>query len=242
MSIKKSNIGMLLLATLFICIIFVSFASAQENSKVDSNRFIVEQGLIDALNSKTDKVSTNDVIANYCKANKDKISIPDTHVNYSKRYQLKDGSNITFTNIGFSIDTLKNDTTKIQSISNNNLMTSKTTYSTSPLVYTHSCYSISGNEIIRLTVKGYFTYDYNSVVGHRTDAYYTRFGLFNVWEVSSWTSGAHQVSGSQAEVYSHGRFTFGYTVLGNYINIANYYMEANIECDKSGHYWGQSVG
>jgi len=197
---------------------------------------------MDALNSKTDNMSTNDVIANYCKANKDKISIPDTHVNYSKRYQLEDGSNITFTNIGFSIDTLKKDTTKIQSISNNSLMTPKSTYSTPPLIFNHSCYSISGNEIIRLTVKGYFTYNYNSVVGHCTNAYYTKFGLLNPWSVSSWTYGAQQVSGSQAEVYSHGRFTFGYWAFGNYIEVANYYMEADIECDSSGHYWGQSVG
>jgi hypothetical protein len=245
MSIKKSNIGMLLLATLFICMVLVSSASAQENSKASSKPSIVEQGLIDALNLKTDNMSTNDVIANYCKANKDKFSKPDTHVNYSKRYQLKDGSNITFTNVGFSIDTIKTeklDTTKTQSMSDNSLVTSQSTQSTLPLKFTHSCYSISGNEIIRLTVKGYFTYNSNSVVGHRTDAFYTKYGLFNVWSVSSWTSGAHQVSGSQAEIYSHGRFTFGYWVLSNYIEVANYYMEANIECDKSGHYWGQSVG
>jgi hypothetical protein len=245
MSIKKFNIGMLLLATSFICIVLVSSASAQENSNVNNKPTILEQGLMDALNSKTDKMSTNDVIASYFKENKDKISMPDTHVKLSKRYQLKDGSYITFTNIGFSIDTLeeeKLDKTKIQSISSNSLVTTQSTYTTPSLKYTHGCYSISGNEIISLTVKGYFTYDYNSVVGHCTDAYYTKYMLFNIWSLSSWASGAQKVSGSQSEVYAHGRFTMGFWVLNNYIEMANYYMESSIQCDKSGHYWGQSVG
>lgn len=116
--------------------VLVSSASAQENSNVNSKPFILEQGLMDALNSKTDKMSTNDVIANYFKENKDKISIPDPHVNYSKRYQLKDRSNITFIDIGFSIDSLKEeklDQTKILSTSNNSLVMRLTTYSTNPL-------------------------------------------------------------------------------------------------------------
>jgi hypothetical protein len=106
--------------------VFVSTVSAQDNLTTSVKPSELEQGLIDALNSNTKNLATDDVIANYCEANKDKISASeDDNVsgNNSRIYQLEDGSNITFTNRGhFLIDNLKVNNNTIQLINKENEM------------------------------------------------------------------------------------------------------------------------
>ena len=58
-------------------------------------------------NSNKNNLDTDDVVANYCKANKDKIPTLTNEAFSAKNklslktYKLKDGSNVTFTNKGF---------------------------------------------------------------------------------------------------------------------------------------------
>jgi hypothetical protein len=104
---RKFGIGALLAAMLLVSMAFVPTAVAQENTKTSDKPSQLEQGLIDALNSNKNNLDTDDVVANYCKANKDKIPILTNEAFSAKNklslktYKLKDGSNVTFTNKGF---------------------------------------------------------------------------------------------------------------------------------------------
>jgi hypothetical protein len=93
---RKFGIGALLAAMLLVSMAFVPTAVAQENTKTSDKPSQLEQGLIDALNSNKNNLDTDDVVANYCKANKDKIPIL-TNETFSaknklslKTYKLKD--------------------------------------------------------------------------------------------------------------------------------------------------------
>lgn len=203
------------------------------------------------LNSNTKNASADDVIADYFKTNKDKISIQKNGTisgkTYSRTYQLKDGSNITFTNQGFSIDTLtkeKLNPSTIQSTNKNNIVTLNWVVPpayTPSLTYTHALYNYVGTKYLSITVQGYFGYDYNSVVGYCTDGWYSKYMYFNPWQVSNWEKGARSVSSTTQEVYADGRFTAGFTVGGNYFEIDNKYIKAYIRCDKMGKYYSGYV-
>lgn len=243
---RKLGTEMLLLAVLLVSVVFLPAASAQEYIKTSDKPSELEQGLINALNSNTKNSPIDDVIADYFKANKDKISIQKNSAisdkNYSKRYQLKDGSNITFTNEGFSIGILKEvNKNTIQSGNKSNRMNPQWVVPpayTPSLSYTHNWYNYAGTKYLGLTTQGYFGYDYNSVKGYCTDAWYSKYIPLNPWQVSNWVKGSQSISSSTAEIYGSGRFTWGYTVAGNYIEIDNRYLKAYIRCDKMGRYYG----
>jgi hypothetical protein len=100
---------------------FVSTVSAQDNLTTNVKPSELEQGLIDALNSDTKNLAADYVIANYCKANEDKISTSENNnvssKSNSRTYQLESGSNITFINHGnFLINDLKVDNNTIQPV------------------------------------------------------------------------------------------------------------------------------
>lgn len=130
----------------------VPVVSAQEELTASEKPSEWEQGLIDNLNSNAKSLSTDKVILNYCKANKDKISIlkSDTASDKSnlRTYELKDGSDITITNENFFF------VTSTKKEPNNKLITqSTTTTRTSGLDYTdtitasQSFYNLMGGRL-----------------------------------------------------------------------------------------------
>ncbi|WP_235284784.1 hypothetical protein [Methanosarcina sp. 2.H.T.1A.6] len=70
----RITIGILLL-TMLVGMALIPAASAQEELTASEKPSEWEQGLIDALNSNTKSLPTDDVVLNYCEANKDKVSI-----------------------------------------------------------------------------------------------------------------------------------------------------------------------
>lgn len=243
--IKKSNIGTLLLAMLLVCMVFVPAVSAQENSKTSDKPSELEQGLIDALKSNTN-LSTDDVVANYCKANKDKISISESDTasdkNNSRTYQLKDGSNITFTNRGyFLIDSLKEDSNDntgqpIDTKSEMNSQSGDNLLYTPTLTSSVSEYNWLGWKLFTVRTQGYFGYDHKSVQPYHIDSWYVHNMPFNLWQISNWENGAHMISSSTAEVYGQGNFHYGFEYNGNSLTVQNYYVKVYLSCDQNGNY------
>lgn len=236
---KKIGSGTLLFAMLLVCMVLVPAVSAQENSKTSDKPSQLEQGLIDALNSNT-KLSTDNMIANYCKANKDKISKNSFSSNNPSRYQLKDGSNITFTKDGYIvIDSSKEEANKYTTQPNNknNRMNPQWVVPpayTNTITYSVTWYNYLGWKLFTVYTKGYFGYDYNTVEAYHTDSWYTKYIVFNPWEVANWQEGAQPTSSTTAEVYCKGRFSWGYTVAGNYIKVQDKYIKLYISCNKYG--------
>ncbi|KKF98206.1 hypothetical protein [Methanosarcina mazei] len=70
---KRFGIGILILVILLVGMTLIPAVSAQEISKISKKPSELEQGLIDSLNSNKKNLSTEDVVANYVKANKDKF-------------------------------------------------------------------------------------------------------------------------------------------------------------------------
>lgn len=241
---KKSNIGILLLAILLVCMVFVPAASSQENLKTSSKPSELEKGLIDTLNSNTKNLPTEDVIENYFKANEDKISIPENDTvsdkNDSRTYQLKDGSNITFTNRGyFLIDDLKVNNNTIQPINKESEMNSQSGVNllyTPPLKSSVSEYNRFGWKLFTVSTQGYFEYDYKSVQPYFDNSWYVHNMPFNLWQISNWEEGAHMISSSTAEVYGQGNFHYGFEYNGNGLIVQNYYVKVYLSCDQNGNY------
>ncbi|WP_052722706.1 hypothetical protein [Methanosarcina sp. WWM596] len=158
---KRNKIGLsiLVLATLLVGMMLVPSVSAQEELKVSDKPSELEQGLIDALNSNTNKLSTDDVIANYVKVNKDKISINDLkekdtvsgQINL-RTYQLKDGLYITFTDGSYFF------ITGVEEETNNKVATqtvSIASVSTTPIITGYKeLYSWTGIKVYTITQKG----------------------------------------------------------------------------------------
>ena len=151
--------------------VFVSTVSAQDDLTTNVKSSEMEQGLIDALNSDTKSLAADYVIANYCKANEDKISTPeDNNVSgksNSRMYQLEDGSNITFTNRGnFLIDNLKVNNNTIQPVNKENkmnLQSEDNSLYTPSLISSVSEYNSLGWKLFTVYTQGYFGYDNKSV-------------------------------------------------------------------------------
>jgi hypothetical protein len=243
--IKKSNIRILLLAILFVYIMFVPAAGAQENLKMSDKPSQLEQGLIDALNSNA-KLSTDDVVANYCKANNDKIPAL-TNETFSaknklslKTYQLNDGSNITFTNKGFFlIDNLEVNNNTIQPIdikSEMNPQSGDNSLFTPSLNSSVSEYNKFGWKLFTVCTEGYFEYDHKSVQPYHTDSWYVHKMPFNLWQISNWEKGVHIISNDTAEVYGQGNFHYGFEYNGNGLIVQNYYVKVYLLCDQNGNY------
>lgn len=236
----------LLAILLLVCLVFVPTAAAQENLKTSENLSEFEQGLVDALNSNTENLSTDDIIKNYCKVNKDKISMQkndtDSDENNSRIYQLKDGSNITFTDQGyFLIDNLKEEVNNntVQPTNEKSEVNSRSLENTdyTPIL-THSVseYNFLGWKLFTVTTKGYFGYDHKSVQPYHTESWYLHNMPFNLWQISNWENGVHTISSNTAEVYGQGNFHYGFEYKGNSITVQNYYVKVYLSCDKDGNY------
>ncbi len=158
MSRNKITIGILFL-TMLVGMALIPAVNAQEELTASEKPSEWEQGLIDALNSNTKTFSTDDLILNYCEANKDKISILKNNTASEKSklrtYELKDGSDITFTNENFFF------VTNMTEEPNNKTITQSTTAATSSvnLDYTdtitasQSFYNIMGGRLFTIYQK-----------------------------------------------------------------------------------------
>lgn len=234
----------MLLEILLICMVFVSTVSAQDDLTTNVKPSELEQGLIDALNSNTKNLATDYVIANYCKANEDKISTSeDNNVSgksNSRIYQLEDGSNITFTNRGyFLIDNLKVNNNTIQPVNKENkmnLQSEDNSLYTPSLISSVSEYNSLGWKLFTVYTQGYFGYDNKSVQPYHVDSWYVHNMPFNLWQISNWEDGTDIISNSTAEVYSQGNFHYGFEYKGNSLTVQNYYVKVYLSCDQNGNY------
>ncbi len=234
----------MLLAILLLCTMFVSIVSAQDNLTAKVKPSELEQGLIDVLNSDTKNLAADYVIANYCKANEDKISISeDNNVSSksnSRTYQLESGSNITFINHGnFLIDDLKVDNNTIQPVNKENemnLQSEDNSFYTPSLISSVSEYNSFGWKLFTVYTQGYFGYDNKSVQPYHVNSWYVHNMPFNLWQISNWKEGTDIISNSTAEVYSQGNFHYGFEYKGNSLTVQNYHVKVYLSCDQNGNY------
>jgi hypothetical protein len=217
----------------------VPAVSAQEELTVSDKPSELQQGLIAALNSNT-KMPVDEIVSNYCKANKDIISKNSFVSDNSSVYRLKDGSNITFTNEGYIvIGSLKEEANNKTMQPDNekgevNSMSLVDPVYTDTITYSVSWYNYLGGKIFTVYTKGYFGYDFISVEPHHVDSWYQKHIIFNPWQVSDWQEGGQTTSSTTAEVYGSGRFSWGYTIANNYFAIQDKYIKVYITCNKFG--------
>jgi hypothetical protein len=242
---KKFEIRTLFLAMLLVLIVLVPAVSAQENSKVSYKSSELEKGLVDALNSNTKNLSTNDVVVNYVKTNKDKISKTNFALNntvlgknQSRTYQLKDGSVITFEDDGFfSISSIKEEPNNITV----KQTAAKASLSTTNVIQTsHFFYNwVTANILLyRMYTKGYFDYNGQTVTGHLVDAWYVR-DQPAFWQVSDWSKGVINYSThTRSDVYGTGYFQFGILVNGIGLVLREHHDNLYIKCNQYGSYQG----
>ncbi|MGD9775349.1 MAG: hypothetical protein AB7U72_00340 [Methanosarcina sp.] len=240
MNKNKIGIGILLL-TMLVSMALIPAVSAQEELTVSEKPSEWEQGLIDALNSNTKNLSTDDVILNYCEANKDKISKNniinkdiDSNKN-SRTYQLKDESTITFTDLNYffisGIEEEANNKTVIK-----NVVTAKSySYTDMITAYKHF-YATSGLRVFSVYARGYFGYDGDTVTAYHYDSWYDR-GFASIWQVSDWEEGGYDyASGTLSEVYGRGYFHYGIEIEGIGLVIQDLNVEVKTVCDEDGDY------
>jgi Cu/Ag efflux protein CusF len=238
---KRFEIKTLILTMIVLCIVFVPAVSAQENSMVNNKPSDLQQELINALNSKAKSSSIDNVVANYCTVNKDKI-LKNGFGSNNKTYQLKDGSKIAFIKNGIFIDSLtieaNNKTTQPVSKENNIVSASLVNPAyTSTIKYGVTRYNYLGWALFTVYTQGYFGYDYTNVAPHFVNGWYTKYLAFNPWTVSNWAAGGDMYGSKTAEVYSKGNFHFGVVIEGNQIDIQDIYLKPYIRCNQYGSYW-----
>ena len=237
MTMSKTRVGAIFAAILLLCIAFVPSAMAEEASKVSDKPSELQQGLIDALNSDTKKLSTDEIVSNYCKANKDKISRNSFVSDNSSVYELNDGSKISFTNEDYIvIGSFKevNNTTSLNNKNEKSLNSLASMSYTDTKTYSVSWYNYLGGKIFTVYTQGYFGYDFNSVEPHHVDSWYQKHIAFNPWQVSNWQEGGQAVSSTLGEVYCSGRYSWGFTLGGNYFSVQDKYIKVYITCNKFG--------
>jgi hypothetical protein len=240
---KGIRVTSLFMAMLLLGMVFMPAACAQETSKVSDKPSELEQGLIDALNSNTKNLPTDNVVVNYAKANKDKISkssstMSNTASNkkQSRTYQLKDGSSITFDSDGFfSISSIKEEP-NTKAVMQAAAATSST--NTKTIQASHSFYNWVLTNIVLYTMytKGYFSYNGRTVTGHLVDAWYVRY-YPEVWQVSNWEKGVINY-GTRSDVYGRGYFQYGILVNGIGLIVREHHDNLYIKCNQYGSYSG----
>ena len=238
---KKFGVGILFL-TVLASMALLPVVSAQEELTPSEKPSEWEQGLIDNLNSNAKSLSTDKVILNYCKANKDKIPIlkSDTASDKSslRTYELKDGSDITFTNENFFF------VTSTKKEPNNKLIIQiNTTTRTSGLDYTdtitasQSFYNLMGGRLFTIYSKGYYGYSISPAIveAHYIDAWYT-LGTPTIFQVSNWQEGASDNTVThKSEIYGSGHFHWGFEVAGAGLVLYDKYIKVYSTCDQFGN-------
>lgn len=254
---NKIGVRNLLFAMLLIFILFVSAASAQETLGVSTNPSSLEQGLINALNSNTQNVSTDSIVKDYTSENINvKSYISKNANNYSssqtnlirdqsfsdqsklRTYQLENGENITFTDGDLfyisGIDEEKS-TSGLSGISETPVLTAKSGFSKTSVITAHKdLYSWTGIHVYSLYTKGYFEYNGRTVKAHHVDSWYKRI-YAPWWKVENWEEGGKDY-GTSAQIYGRGYFQFGLYTNGNGVTIREFYDNLYIKCDKNGKY------
>ncbi|MDK2832967.1 MAG: hypothetical protein PWR29_728 [Methanolobus sp.] len=240
---NKIGIRALLFTALVLSIMLIPTVSAEKLSKTIDQPSELEQGLIDALNSNTENISTDEIIANYFKDNEDKISKNSFAKNDKasdkdnlRTYQLEDGSLITFMKKGdFYISSMEEE-------SNSEIVTQRainaaTSYSYTPiLTASKSFYSPMGVKLFTVYSKGYYRYDGNTVKAYYMDSWYTK-GYLSIWQVSNWEEGGYDyASAAVSEIYGRGNFHYGFEYQGVGLVIQDKYVTVKSICDKNGNY------
>nr|WP_321420136.1 hypothetical protein [uncultured Methanomethylovorans sp.] len=224
---------------------FTAAVSAQESSKISDKPSELEQGLIDALNSNTKSFSTDDLITNYFKANKDKIPTPnkDTLDDTSLRtYELKDGSDVTFTNQGFFFITSTkkelNNKKEIQNTATTSLVASMSALQYTPTITaSQSFYSLIGTRLFTIYSKGYYGFNVNPAIveTHYTDAWYS-LGTPSIFQVSNWKEGGiNYLNTHTGEIYGSGHFHWGIEIQGVGLVLYDKYIKVYSTCDQFGN-------
>lgn len=234
----KVKTGTLLLAILLVCTLFVQSASSKEILTADDKPSELEQGLIDALNSNTKENSTDDIIADYFKDNEVATSNLKKNSKLTEKteyrtYQLKDDSDITFTNEGIFF------ITGITKEANNDIVVKSSTSDTDTLRGSKTVYSIAGKKLYTMYVQGSFTYDGTTVDAHHENSWYVRdFHGTVFWNVDNWEGGSYEhSSGTQSDIYARGNFEYGIFIDGYGITLEEYYNNLYLTCDEDGFYY-----
>ena len=238
---KKFGVGILFL-TVLASMALLPVVSAQEELTPSEKPSEWEQGLIDNLNSNAKSLSTDKVILNYCKANKDKIPIlkSDTASDKSslRTYELKDGSDITFTNENFFFvtSTKKEPNNKLIIQSNTTTRTSGLDY-TDTITASQSFYNLMGGRLFTIYSKGYYGYSISPAIveAHYIDAWYT-LGTPAIFQVSNWQEGASDNTVThKSEIYGSGHFHWGFEVAGAGLVLYDKYIKVYSTCDQFGN-------
>ncbi len=249
---KGMQLGAVLAAMLLLSMAFVPAVSANKELIVTQKSSELEQGLIDALNSKKEGASTEDIINHYIKSNSDKIKLnsnintkSDTSLIKSedRTYKLNNGIQITFTDGDlFYITEVKEENNAIatplpnQGISYAPTLGIQSMSNTNTIIAYWSKYSWVNLLLFTVYTKGYFAYDGTQVEAHHIDSWYTR-GTLSVWQVSNWEEGGYNYAGgTSAEFYGRGNFHYGIEYQGIGLVLEDKYVNLYVLGDKDGNY------
>ncbi len=238
---------------LLLSMAFVPAVSASKELNVTQKPSELEQGLIDALNSKHEGSSTEDIITKYIKSNKHEIKLYNnvdiieditTANNGGQTYNLNNGSQIKFTGGDFFYVTeIKEKTNAIVPLENQKKVYTQTvgiqSMSYTPLIeYSWSAYSWAGIRLFTIYTKGYFGYDGTEVEAHHVDSWYTK-GFLSIWQVSNFEEGGYNNgAGTYSEFYGRGNFHYGIEIDGIGIVLIDKYINLYVSGDKDGGYEG----
>ena len=230
---------------LILGLIFAPLANAKEELKETPEPSAFEQGLIDLLESNAADLPIDSIIADYCKANKEQIQISNKKTSNKpvlRTYELKDGSDITFTDQYFFFVT--STTEENQSTTETDSLSSKTTLQYTPTITaSQSFYNIFGTRLFTIYAKGYYRYQVSpaTVETHFTDAWYS-LGSPTVFQVTNWKEGGiNYLNTHTGEIYGSGQFHWGFEVQGVGLVLYNKYIKVYSTCDQFGNIHRQYI-
>ncbi|SDF63568.1 hypothetical protein SAMN04488589_0971 [Methanolobus vulcani] len=233
----KFRTSILLIAMLLVCAFIVQPVSSQEVLTASETPSDFEQGLIDALNSKSNILTTDTIITDYFEKNQVSTDYIKKDSTSSKTislrtYELNDGSYISFPNDNFFF------ISDIKETENTSIVT-KSTSRTSDILASRAVYSkYGGQKVYTLYTQGYFTYDGETVDAHLLNSWYKKeFLAAAIWKVSNWEKGTYEYSsGTTSKFYGRGNFEWGLYISGYGLTLGDYYNELYVVGDEDGDY------
>ena len=230
---------------LLVSMLVISTVSAKEVSKDINAPSEFEQGIIDLLNSNTKQSNIDDMIANYCEENSDQVQM--SKIDTSKKptlrtYELKDGSDITFTDQYFFFIT--NTTEENQSISATKSISTKSTLQyTDTITASQTFYNFFGTRLFTIEAIGYYGYQVYpaSVETHFSSASYS-LGNPTIFQVNDWDEGGiDYLNTHTGEIYASGHFTWGFEYKGVEVNFYDKFIKVYSTCDQFGNIHRQYI-
>ncbi|MGM0771450.1 MAG: hypothetical protein ACQESU_07570 [Halobacteriota archaeon] len=242
---NKQGLKTLLIAMLLVSMLTISTVSATAESKETAAPSTFEQGIIDLLNSNSKDSSVDDIIANYCKENNEQIEI--SKIDTSKKpvlrtYELKDGSDITFTDQYFFFIT--STTEENQSISATKSISTKSTLQyTDQIIASQSFYNYIGTRLFTIKAEGYYGYQVYpaTVETHFTSSSYS-LGTPTIFQVTDWDEGGiNYLNTHTGEIYASGHFSWGFEYKGIQVNFYDKFIKVYSTCDQFGNIHRQYI-